>query len=82
MRLKLGMLQPLLLEVALPHFCMIEKFLGHVVSKDGLSPITSRFDDIKKLKSPESKVLGVVGVMRLYNRYTINFHVDAKCLSE
>ena len=41
------------------------KFLGHVVSKEGLSPIASRIDDIKKLKSPESKteVLGVLGVM-------------------
>ena len=37
------------------------KFLGHIVSKDGLSPIASRIDDITKLKSPESKteVLGV-----------------------
>ena len=60
------------------------KFLGHVVSKDGLSPIASRIDDIKKLKSPESKteVLGVLGVMGFYSTYIINFHVDAKCLYE
>ena len=55
------------------------KFLGHVVSKGGLSPIASRIDDIKKLKSPESKieVLGVLGVMGFYSTYIINFHVDA-----
>ena len=60
------------------------KFLGHVVSKDGLSPIASRIDDMKKLKSPESKteVLGVLGVMGFYSTYIINFHVDAKCLYE
>ena len=60
------------------------KFLGHVVSKYGLSPIASRIDDIKKLKSPESKteVLGVLGVMGFYSTYIINFHVDAKCLYE
>ena len=28
------------------------KFLGHVVSKDGLSPIASRIDDIKKIEIP------------------------------
>ena len=58
------------------------KFLGHVVSKEGLSPIASRIDDIKKLKSPEPKteVLGVLGIMRFYSTHIINFHVDAKCL--
>ena len=60
------------------------KFLGHVVSKDGFSPIASRIDDLKKLKSPESKteVLGVLGVMGFYSTNIINFHVDAKCLYE
>ena len=60
------------------------KLLGHVVSKDGLSPIASRIDHIKKLKSPESKkeVLGVLVVMGFYSTYIINFHVDAKCLYE
>ena len=28
------------------------KFLGHVVSKDGLSPIASRIDDIKNIEIP------------------------------
>ena len=49
-----------------------------------LPPIASRIDDIKKLKSPESKpeVLGVLVVMGFYSTYIINFHVDAKCLYE
>ena len=61
------------------------KFLGHVGSKDGLSPIASRIDDIKNLKYPESKqkfVLGVLAVIGFYSSYIINFHVDAKCLYE
>ena len=45
------------------------KFLGHVVSKEGLSAIACRIDDIKKLKSPEPKteVLGVLGIMGFYS---------------
>ena len=31
------------------------RFLGHVISKDGLSPIASRIDDIRNLITPESK---------------------------
>ena len=60
------------------------KFLGHVVSKDGLSPIASRIINIKKLKSPESKteVLGVLGVMGFYSTCIVNLYVDAKCLYE
>ena len=40
-------------------------FLGHVISKGTLSPITSRIADIQKLKTPESKnvVLSVLGAM-------------------
>ena len=36
-------------------FLQKAKFLGHVISKDGLSPIASRIDDIRNLKTPESK---------------------------
>ena len=45
------------------------KFFGHVVSKEGLSPIASRIDDIKNLKSLEFKteVRGVLGVMGVYS---------------
>ena len=73
-------------QLPIKHFFLLRKvkFLGHVVSEEGLSPIASRIDDIKNLKSPESKteVLGVLGVMGFYSTYIINFHVDAKCLYE
>ena len=44
------------------------RFIGHVISKDGLSPIASRIDDIRNLKTPESKteVLRVLGMMGFY----------------
>ena len=58
------------------------RFLGHVLSKDGLSPIASRIDDIRNLKTPESKteVLRVLGMMGFYHTYILNFHIDAKHL--
>ena len=58
------------------------RFLGHVISKDGLSPIASRIDDIRNLKTPESKkeVLRVLGMMDFYHTYILNFHIDAKPL--
>ena len=58
------------------------KFLGHVISKDGLSPIASRIDDIRNLKTPESKteVLRILGVMGFYHTYISNFHIDEKPL--
>ena len=31
------------------------KFLGHVISENTLSPVILRIDDIKNLKTPESK---------------------------
>ena len=58
------------------------KFLGHVISKGTLSPITSRIADIQNLKTPESKtdVLSVLGAMGFYANYVINYHIDAKPL--
>ena len=58
------------------------KFLGHVISKGTLSPITSRNADIQNLKTPESKtdVLSVLGAMGFYATYGINYHIDAKPL--
>ena len=58
------------------------RFLGHVISKDGLSPIASRIDDIRNLKTPESKteVLRVLGMLGFYHTYILNFHIDAKLL--
>ena len=58
------------------------KFLGHVISENTLSPVISRTDDIRNLKTPESKtdVLSVLGAMGFYSNYVINFHIDAKPL--
>ena len=54
----------------------------NVISKDGLSPIASRIDDIRNLKTPESKteVLRVLGMMGFYHTYILIFHIDAKPL--
>ena len=58
------------------------RFLGHVIPKDGLSPIASRIDDIRNLKTPETKteVLRVLGMMGFYRTCILNFHIDAKPL--
>ena len=58
------------------------RFLGHVISKSGLSPIASLIDDIRNLKTPESKteVLRVLGMVGFYHTYILNFHIDAKPL--
>ena len=58
------------------------RFLGHFLSKDGISPIASRTDDIRNLKTPESKteVLRVLGMMGFYHTYILNIHIDAKPL--
>ena len=46
-------------------FLRRERFLGHFISKNCLSPIASRIDDIRNLKTPESKteVLRALGMM-------------------
>ena len=56
------------------------RFLGHLISKDGLSPIASRIDDIRNLKTPGSKteILRVLGIMGFYHTYFLNFHINAK----
>ena len=58
------------------------RFLGHVISKDGLSPIASRIDDIRNVKTAESKTedLRVLGMMGFYHTYILKFHIDAKPL--
>ena len=45
------------------------KFLGHVVSPDGIQPIAKRVDALKNLKSPQSKryVMKVLGCLRFYS---------------
>ena len=48
---------------------------GHVISKDGLSPIASRKDDMGNLKTPESNtdVLGMTGF------YPLHFKLSHRC---
>ena len=56
------------------------KFLGHVISSEGIQPIAKRVNDLKNLKSPECKrdVMKVLGCLRFYSCYMKNHHVDSK----
>ena len=56
------------------------KFLGHVISPDGIQPIAKRVKDLKKLKSPECKrdVIKVLGCLRFYSCYIKNLHFDSQ----
>ena len=56
------------------------KFLGHVISPDGIEPIAKRVDvdALRNLKSPQSKrdVKKVLGYLGFYSCYIKNLHVD------
>ena len=56
------------------------KFLGHVISPDGIQPIAKRVDALRNLKSPQSKrdVMKVLGCLGFYSCYTKNLHVDSQ----
>ena len=56
------------------------KCLGHVISPDGIQPITKRVKDLKNLKAPESKrdVMRALGCFGFYSCYIRNFHVDSQ----
>ena len=56
------------------------KFLGHVISSEGIQPIAKRVKDRKNLKSPECKrdVMKVLGCLGFYSCYIKNLHVDSK----
>ena len=56
------------------------KFLGHVISPEGIQPIAKRVKDLKNLKSPESKrdVMKVLGCLGFYSCYIKNLHVDSQ----
>ena len=56
------------------------KFLGHVISPDGIQPIAKRVKDLKNLKSPESKrdVMKILGCLEFYSCYIKNLHVDSQ----
>ena len=56
------------------------KFLGHVVSSEGIQPIARRVKDLKYVESPECKrdVMKVLGYLGFYSFYIKNLHVDSK----
>ena len=56
------------------------KFLGHVISPDGIQPIAKQVKDLKNLKSPESKrdVMKVLGCLGFYSCYIRNLQVDSQ----
>ena len=56
------------------------KFLGHIVSEQGIQPIAKRVEDLHNLKSPENKrdVMRVLGCLGFYSVYIKNLHVDSK----
>ena len=56
------------------------KFLGHVISSEGIQPIAKRVKELKYLKSPECKrdVMKVLGCHGCYSCYITNLHVDGK----
>ena len=56
------------------------KFLGRVISSEGIQPNAKRVKDLKNLKSPEYKrdVMKVLGCLGFYSCYVTNLHVDSK----
>ena len=56
------------------------KFLGHVISPDGIQPIAKRVDALRNLKSPQSKRdnTKVLGCLGFYSCYIKNLHVDSQ----
>ena len=56
------------------------KFLGHVISPDGIQPIAKRVDALRNLKSPQTKrdVMKVLGCLGFYCCYIKNLHVDSQ----
>ena len=56
------------------------KFLGHVISPEGIQPIEKRVDILRNLKSPQNKrdVMKVLGCLGFYSRYIRNLHVDSQ----
>ena len=55
-------------------------FFGHVISPDGIQPITKRVNDLKNLKSPKSKrdIKKDFGCVGFYSCYIKNLHVDSQ----
>ena len=55
------------------------KFLGHVISPDGIQPKAKCIDALRNLKSPQSKrdVMKILGCLGFYIFYIKNLHVDS-----
>ena len=60
------------------------KFLGHVISPEGIQPIAKRVKDLKNLKSPESKrdIMKVLGGLGFHSCCIKNLHVDTQLFYE
>ena len=75
---------PYLLRKAAPDkaFFFLQKvrFLGHVISRQGIQPIAKRVKDSKILKSPERKqdVMKLLGCLGFYSCYIKKLHVDSQ----
>ena len=56
------------------------KFLGHVISPEGIQPIAKRVNAFRNLKSPPSKqdVMKILGCLGFYSCYKKNTHVDSQ----
>ena len=56
------------------------KFLGQVISPDGIQPIAKRVDALRNLKSPQSKrdVLKFLGCLGFYSCYIKILHIDSQ----
>ncbi len=60
------------------------KFLGHVVSSDGIKPQAAKVEAIRQWKPPTSvtEVRQFLGLVGFYRRYILNFADKAKALNE
>ena len=56
------------------------KFLGHVISPDGIQPIAKRIEALRNVKSPQSKrdVMKILGCLEFHSCYIKDLHVDSE----
>ena len=56
------------------------KFIGHIISEQGIQPVAKGVKDLQNLKSPESKrdVMKILGRLGFYSCYIRNLHVDSQ----
>ena len=55
------------------------KFLGHIISPEGIQPIAKRVEYLKNLESPERKrdIMKVLCCLGFYSCYLKNLYVDS-----